>query len=325
MITSSARLLQLLALLQLRREWTGAELAERLEVTDRTIRRDIDKLRDLGYPIAASAGLAGGYRLGSGARLPPLLLDDDEALAVALGLAAVAVSPVSGVSEASVRALTKLEQVLPSRLRRRFVMLKSAITRLGGPADAVDPRYLTDISAAIASRRQVAFEYEQAGGARTRRIVEPYHLVDSGQRWYLVAWDVARSDWRTFRIDRLRTRPRERARYAPRRLPAPDVADYVQQAISRAPYRYDITVRLHAPATALAGRLHPSAGQLREERQGVSILRAGWDDLDAFLGHILGLDVRFEVLGPAEVVERMHAISARLADAAGGARRRDGG
>ena len=315
MLSATARLLQLLSLLQLQREWTGAALAERMGVTDRTVRRDIDKLRELGYPIQASAGTAGGYRLGAGAQLPPLLLEGDESLAVALGLAAVATSPVAGVAEASVRALTKLEQVLPSRVRTRFATLKAAVTRIGGPSDAVDPQHLTEISAAIASRRQLSFEYQRADGQRIRRVVEPYHLVDSGQRWYLVAWDTARADWRTFRVDRIRTHPSERARFTPRHLPAQDLAGYVQEAISRSPYRYDVTVRLHAPVADFASRVSPATGQLIADGPEHTVLRAGWDDADDFLGWLFALDVEFEILGPPEFAERCRQLSARLQSA----------
>lgn len=314
-MSSTARLLQLLSLLQLRREWTGADLAERMGVTDRTVRRDIDKLRELGYPIQASAGMAGGYRLGAGAQLPPLLLDNDEALAVALGLAAVAASPVAGVAESSVRALTKLEQVLPARLRSRFGSLKAAVTRIGGPSDAVDPQHLTEISAAIASRRQLSFEYERADGQRIRRVVEPYHLVDSGQRWYLVAWDTRRSDWRTFRVDRIRTHPSERARFTRRELPARDVAAYVQEAISRSPYRYDVSVRLHGPVSDFTSRVGISAGQLSADGDQHSLLRAGWDNADEFLGWLFSLDADFELLGPPEFVDRCHQLLDRLGTA----------
>lgn len=311
-MSSTARLLQLLSLLQLRREWTGSGLAERMGVTDRTVRRDIDKLRELGYPIQASAGVAGGYRLGAGAQLPPLLLQGDEAVAVALGLAAVATSPVAGVAESSVRALTKLEQVLPPRLRNRFASLKAAVTRIGGPSDAVDPQHLTEISAAIASRRQLSFEYERADHQRTRRVVEPYHLVDSGQRWYLVAWDTGRDDWRTFRVDRIRTHPAERARFTPRDLPARDVAAYVQEAISRSPYRYDVTVRLAGPVSQFAARVGPTAGQLFPDGDDGTLLRAGWDDADDFLGWLFSLDVDFEILGPPEFAARCRQLSRRL-------------
>lgn len=234
MIQTSARLLQLLSLLQVRREWTGPTLAERLQVTERTIRRDIDKLRHLGYPIQASPGAAGGYQLGAGAQLPPLLLDDNEALAVALGLSSVAAGPVAGIGEASVRALAKLEQVLPPRLRPRFAMLGAAVTSLPSHAAPVDPLKLTAVSVAIADRRQISFDYIKADGDAGRRLVEPYRLVDTGRRWYLVSWDLDRADWRTFRADRITSLPSGRQKYLPRPLPATDLAAYVQRSLMSA-------------------------------------------------------------------------------------------
>src|SRR5699024_594930 len=224
------------------------------------------------------------------------------ALAVALGLAAVAASPVSGVSEASVRALTKLEQVLPARLRRRHSTLKSAVTRLGIPGHAVDPQYLTDLSAAITTGRQVSFDYERADGRRIRRLVEPYHLVDSGQRWYLVAWDTTRQDWRTFRVDRIRTRPSERARYQPRSLPEGDAAAYVQDAISRSPYRYDFTVRLFAPAAEVSGWVSAAAGEVGDEGEGRTMLRPGWGDFDEVPRSPYRHDLTVRLFAPAAEV-----------------------
>src|SRR5699024_5430033 len=181
-------------------------------------------------------------------------------------------------------------------------MLKAAVTRIGGPSDAVDPQHLTEISAAIASHRQLSFSYQRADGQRIRRVVEPYHLVDSGQRWYLVAWDTARTDWRTFRVDRFR----------PRHLPAQDLAGYVQEAISRSPYRYDVTVRLHAPVADFASRVSPAAGQLTADGPDRALLHAGWDDADDFLGWLFALDVDFEILGPPEFADRCQQLSARL-------------
>ena len=213
--TTSSRLLTLLSLLQGRRDWPGAELADRLEVSGRTVRRDVDRLRELGYPVESLTGPAGGYRLAAGTALPPLLLDDDEAIAIAVGLRTAARTSVTGIEETSVRALVKLEQVLPSHLRRRVQALQSAtmtLERGGGPT--ADPQVLTQIAAACRDRERLRFGYEGRDGARTRREVEPHSLVNVGRRWYLVAWDCGRRDWRTFRIDRL-TRP-----HARRALPA---------------------------------------------------------------------------------------------------------
>lgn len=312
MIETSARLLQLLSLLQLRREWTGPALAQRMDVTERTVRRDIGKLRTLGYPINASPGVAGGYQLGAGAQLPPLLLDDDEALAVAIGLTAVTASPVSGVGEASVRALTKLEQVLPPRLRPRFSGLRSAVTRMAAASTPVNPEVLTAFSAAITERRCVAFRYDRHDGESSRRIVEPYRLVDTGRRWYLVAFDRSREDWRTFRVDRCQSVPVARDRFAPRPLPAADLAAYVQESITRSPYSYDAVIRFSAPLAELEARVPSSTGTLEADGDGHTLLRAGFDSLDFPLAYLASWDIDFEVLEPAEMRERALVVAERL-------------
>lgn len=316
MIQTSARLLQLLSLLQLRREWTGPALAERLDVTERTVRRDIDKLRHLGYPIHASPGIAGGYQLGAGAQLPPLLLDDNEALAVALGLNSVAAGPVAGIGEASVRALAKLEQVLPSRLRPRFAMLKAAVTTLPSNAATVDPQQLTVVSAAIADKRQLSFDYVKSDGGAGRRLVEPYRLVDTGRRWYLVAWDVDREDWRTFRADRIASLPSERRKYVPRPPPAKDLAEYVQRSITRSPYRFDVVVRLHAPIAEVAAIVGPQLAALSDDGGNATILRAGWDSLAAPAAQLAALDMGFEILAPEEFKDYARTLALRLNQAA---------
>jgi predicted DNA-binding transcriptional regulator YafY len=317
MIQTSARLLQLLSLLQVRREWTGPALATRMGVTERTVRRDIDKLRNLGYPIHASPGIAGGYQLGAGAQLPPLLLDDNEALAVALGLNSVAAGPVAGIGEASVRALAKLEQVLPSRLRPKFAMLKAAVTTLPSNAASVDPQQLTVVSAAITDKRQLSFDYVKADGDASRRLVEPYRLVDTGRRWYLVAWDVDREDWRTFRADRIATLPAERKKYVPRPLPAEDLADYVQRSVTRSPYRYDVVVRLHAPIGEVAAVVGPQLASLSDDGGKATLLRAGWDSLAQPAAHLAALDMDFEIISPEEFKEYARTLAGRLEKAAG--------
>ncbi|MDN3480953.1 YafY family protein [Arthrobacter sp. APC 3897] len=317
MLETSARLLHLLSLLQMRREWTGAALADRMTVTERTVRRDISKLRSLGYPISASPGIAGGYQLGSGAQLPPLLLDDDEALAVALGLTAVATGPVSGIGEASVRALAKLEQVLPGRLRPKFSALRQSVSVLGGNAANVDPQTLTAMSGAIAEQRVVSFRYTAAGNAPGRRLVEPYKLVSTGRRWYLAAWDLERQDWRTFRMDRCQSIPAIRERFFPRPLPARDMAAYVQDSITRFPYRYDVVLRLAAPVTDLQERIPPEAASLEADGPEHTILRGGWDSLDLPLMRLAALDIEFEILAPAEMRDRARAAAALLQRAGG--------
>ena len=315
MLETSARLLQLLSLLQLRREWTGSALAERLAITERTVRRDIGKLRSLGYPISASPGIAGGYQLGAGAQLPPLLLDDEEALAVALGLSAVATGPVTGIGEASVRALAKLEQVLPGRLRPKFSALRQSVSTLAGPPGGVDPEILTAFSSGISERRVVAFRYTAADGGSARRLVEPYRLVSTGRRWYAVAWDLERADWRTFRVDRCHSVPSQRERFTPRPLPAKDLAVYVQESITRNPYRYSVVVRLAAPLAAVAERVPPEVACVAADGPGHTILRGGWDSLDLPLIQLTAWGVPFEILEPQEMRERARRAVALLQQA----------
>src|SRR6266508_3999160 len=232
MSQTSSRLLELLSLLQGRRDWPGAELADRLEVSGRTIRRDVERLRQLGYPVESLTGPAGGYRLRAGAAMPPLLLDDEEAIAIAVGLRTAARASVTGIEETAVRALVKLEQVLPKHLRSRVRAFGSATISppAGGPT--VDPQHLTVIAAACRDYECLRFAYRSRDGTDSRREVEPHTLVNLGRRWYLVAWDRRREDWRTFRIDRLTKPASSGVRFTPRRLPAKDAATYVQQNIS---------------------------------------------------------------------------------------------
>ncbi|MEV7907757.1 helix-turn-helix transcriptional regulator, partial [Streptomyces anulatus] len=234
MLETSARLLRLLSLLQTPRDWTGAELAERLGVSGRTVRTDVERLRSLGYPVLATRGAVGGYRLGAGAALPPLLLDDEEAVAIAVGLRTATGGAIAGIEEASLRALAKLEQVLPSRLRRRVNTLQTYTVPVprddAGPG--VDPSVLTTLAAVCRDRERLRFDYHDHAGAATLRTVEPYRLVNWGRRWYLLAWDVERGDWRTFRVDRIRSRTPTGPRFTPRDLPDDDVAAYVSRRAS---------------------------------------------------------------------------------------------
>src|SRR3954453_19128123 len=249
MTETSGRLLKLLSLLQTRRDWPGNELAGRLGVSGRTIRRDVERLRELGYPVDAVTGPAGGYRLHAGTAMPPLLLDDDEAVAIAVGLRTAAGASVTGIEETAVRALVKLEQVLPAHLRRRVQALQVATTTFsfgGGPQ--VDPQSLTILAAACRDNERVRFAYTARDRADSRRDVEPHALVNAGRRWYLVAWDRGRDAWRTFRVDRIAKPAAAGARFAPRRLPGGDVAAFVSQSLRNAPYRYEARVTLKAPA-----------------------------------------------------------------------------
>ena len=242
MTETSSRLLSLLSLLQGRRDWPGGELAERLEVSSRTLRRDVERLRGLGYPVESHPGPAGGYRLRAGATMPPLLLDDDEAIAIAVGLGTAARASVSGIEETAVRALVKLEQVLPAHLRRRVRALGAATTTLPERGPTVDPQSLVVIATACRDAERLRFAYRGRDGTESRREVEPHSLVNLWRRWYLLSWDRDRDDWRTFRLDRL-TRPASTdVRFTPREPPSDDVAAYVSQRLAAAPSRYEARV-----------------------------------------------------------------------------------
>ncbi|MET7974828.1 YafY family protein [Streptomyces mirabilis] len=314
MLETSARLLRLLSLLQAHREWSGADLADRLGVTPRTIRRDVDRLRELGYPVNASPGTGGGYQLGAGAELPPLLLDDDEAVAVAVGLRTAAGQGIEGIGETSVRALAKLEQVLPSRLRRRVSALNAfTVPMLRGPQpSAVDPGVLTELAHACRDGERLRFEYRDHGGSPTRRTVEPHRLVCTERRWYLVAWDVDRDDWRTFRADRITPRPPHGPRFTPRTPPAEDLAAYVSKGVSTTAYASQAVVRLFVPIEEAAERISPSAGTLEASGEDSCVLRTGAASLDVMVIHVMLTGFEFEVLEPAELTEAIRTSRDRL-------------
>ncbi|MFF2851855.1 helix-turn-helix transcriptional regulator [Streptomyces sp. NPDC058001] len=303
MVETSARLLRLLSLLQAHREWSGAELADRLGVTARTVRRDVDRLRDLGYPVNASPGTGGGYQLGVGARLPPLLLDDDEAVAVAVGLRTAAGQGIDGIDESSVRALAKLEQVLPHRLRHRVTTLTSVtVPMLRGAGDSpVDPSVLTELAGACRDSERLRFAYRDHEGSSSRRVVEPHRLVCTEHRWYLVAWDLDREDWRTFRVDRVTPAPPHGPHFTPRTPPADDLAAYVSRGVSTRAYAAQAVLRLLVPYEEAAERVSPSAGTLQAEGPGSCLLRTGAASLDVMVIHVVMLGFAFEVLEPAEL------------------------
>ncbi|MFC5803516.1 helix-turn-helix transcriptional regulator [Streptomyces formicae] len=319
MLETSARLLRLLSLLQAHREWSGAALAERLGVTPRTVRRDVDRLRELGYPVHASPGTGGGYQLGAGADLPPLLLDDEEAVAVAAGLRTAAGNGIEGIGESSVRALAKLEQVLPNRLRRRVSALSAFTVPMlrDAPRSRVDPSVLTELANACRDSERLRFAYEDHHGSATRRMVEPHRLVCTERRWYLVAWDLDRADWRTFRVDRITPKPPHGPRFAPRTPPAEDLAAYVSRGVSTAVYATEAVIRLHVPAERAAEAVSPTAGVLEPEGPESCLLRTGAPSLDVMVIHVMLLGVDFEVVEPAELTERVRTLRDRLSRALG--------
>ncbi|MGW1742528.1 helix-turn-helix transcriptional regulator [Nocardia sp. NPDC001965] len=314
-----ARLLKLLSLLQTPREWPGSELAERLGVTDRTVRRDIDRLRELGYPVEASMGAAGGYRLIAGTAMPPLLVDDEEAVAIAVGLRAAASSAIAGIEEASVRALTKLEQVLPAPLRRRVRVLGAATVPAAGAGPVVDPEVLTALAATVTNRECVRFVYHGGNGAETRRFVEPVGLVNERRRWYLVAHDRERDGWRVFRVDRVEHPLGTAVRFTPRPLPAATPAEYV--AGRRTDWGtpvYRVSVTIEAPTAVIAGRLGEGPGELTARDTDTCRLTGVRDDSPDWLAQrLVGLGVDFRVHDSPELSARLLALAARASAGAG--------
>ncbi|WP_405830531.1 helix-turn-helix transcriptional regulator [Streptomyces sp. NBC_00105] len=317
MTDTPARLLSLLSLLQTPREWPGSELAQRLRVSSRTIRRDIERLRDLGYPVEATLGAEGGYRLVAGAAMPPLLLDDEEAVAIAVGLRAGAGHAIEGVDEASVRALAKLEQVLPSRLRHRVSALQSATIALTrGDGASVDPRTLTVMASAVAGRERLRFAYRAGDGAESRRLVEPYRLVSTGSRWYLVAYDLEREDWRTFRVDRVSEAFATGARFAARALPM-DAQEFVRRGLRGGEKRtYVVEIDFEAGPAELPEWLRtaalPGGGG-----SGQTSVRFESADAPEWVAARLALTgLPFTVRGPAALRDAAGALATRLTAAA---------
>ncbi|MEU1277389.1 YafY family protein [Streptomyces sp. NPDC005805] len=315
MTDTPARLLNLLSLLQTPREWPGSELAERLEVSARTIRRDIDRLRALGYPVEATKGAVGGYRLVAGAAMPPLLLDDEEAVAIAVGLRAGAGHAIEGVEEASVRALAKLEQVLPSRLRHRVSTLQAATLPLTrGDGASIDPRTLTVIAGTVTGHEHLRFAYRAGDGAETRRKVEPYRLVSTGRRWYLVAYDLQRDDWRTFRVDRVTEPFATGARFTPREAPVGDAAELLSHTMSRSQQEHELDVEFEAPASHVAAKLRGELGAPEPTGEETCRLRGRSTDSVEWLAMRLALvDCEFTVHGPEVLRQYMTALAGRLA------------
>jgi predicted DNA-binding transcriptional regulator YafY len=316
MLETSARLLRLLSLLQVPRAWSGPELARRLEVSTRTVRKDVDRLRSLGYPVDSTPGVDGGYRLAAGAQVPPLLLDDDEAVAVAIGLGGAAVSSVAGIAETSFRALAKLEQVLPERLRRRVDGLRNTMVAIADDVPSVDATVLAALGGAARDHRRLRFYYRSHDGGRSLRDTEPHWLVQANRRWYLVAWDVERKGWRTFRVDRIGSPFPLGPRFRPREAPGGDVAGYVARGIATAPLRYRATARVHASADVLAGYVWPDWGVIEPIDERTCLFHTGGQSLDTIVLLLGTLGVDFEVVEPPELVEHLRSTGERYLRAA---------
>ncbi|ADU01078.1 helix-turn-helix transcriptional regulator [Mycolicibacterium gilvum] len=317
MSETTGRVLQLLGLLQSRRVWSGDELAARLRVTTRSVRRDIDRLRELGYPVHASTGHGGGYQLGAGAALPPLLLDPDEAVAVAVCLRVAAGGSVAGVGESALRALSKLDQVMPSRLRSQVAAVHDTTVTLAGATDTpVEPEVLMTLARASRDHEHVTVGYTDVRGNVTSRRLEPYQLVTTGRRWYLMCFDRDRDDWRSLRLDRMSDVRAVGTTFIPRE--APDAASYVRRAISSSPYPYVARVRYRAPADVVA-RVFPAASvDVEPDGPDACIVTVGADDPQRMVPWLAMPGCEFEVLEPDEVVDAVRVVAERIARAGAG-------
>lgn len=309
MLETSARLLQLLSLLQMRREWSGQELAERLTITTRTVRRDVDKLRELGYPVDATVGVGGGYRLGAGAEMPPLLLDDQEVLAVALGLDAVTTGPVADMAEASAGALRKLRQVMPSRLAHRLDALTlEAVPREPGPS-SVSAATLTEIATTCHRHERLRFDYRRGDGTESRRDVEPHRLVRNGMRWYLVAFDPDRDDWRSFRVDRMEPKTPTGPRFRPRELPEGGASAFLERSLGAVYRRVSARVRVYAPIDQVAPMVHDSWGSLEAGDESSCELRVYSSSLTSIARWMHAFDADFAVIEPDLLRAELAAVA----------------
>jgi len=316
-MTTSSRLLRLLSLLQTPRDWTGSELASRLEVSPRTVRHDIERLRDLGYPVHATRGNVGGYRLEAGTSMPPLLLDDDEAVAVAIGLRTATQGAIAGIEETSLRALAKLEQVLPPRLRRQVSTLQGVTVqvRRGRQGPTVDPAMLTEVARLTRDHFTLRFDYSDRRQEASQRRVEPYRIVNAGLRWYLVAWDLDREDWRTFRVDRIREGMSPGPRFSPRELSDSDAEALVARGIPPEARQHQARVIVHAPAEQLLERFGPWLGTVTRIDDASCVIHTGADTVEQLAAWLAMLGADFQVSEPPELVAAVQALSARYAAA----------
>lgn len=312
----TARVLRLLSLLQTHKFWPGGALAERLEVSPRTLRRDIERLRELGYIVDATPGAAGGYRLAAGAHMPPLLLDDDEAVAISVGLRTAATAAIAGMEDTALQALAKLEAILPDRVRRRVNALhaNTAVLRGDSRGILVDPEVLGVLAQACRDREEVRFDYARRDGEESARLVRPHQLVSVGRRWYLVAWDVRRDDWRTFRLDRMRDPKLAGVRFPALELPAADAAEFVARSLRSTPMAHQAEVTVAAPAAAVAD----IAGWMDtevEELGGESCrLRVRSDSLGWLLTQVTTLATNFDITidGGDELADLVALAAERL-------------
>ena len=310
MLSTSARLLRLASLLQSRRHWPGAALSAELGVDARTVRRDVDRLRELGYPVEASSGVGGGYALGRGAELPPLVLDDDEAVTLALALGAASAS-IGGLEATALRLMGKLDQMMPTRLRRRATALHAVTLSLRSGPPLVDAALLGLLASACRDGRAIAFGYRNHAGEASQRRVEPLRLANYGRRWYLVAWDSDRGDWRSFRVDRLHGAPVHGAPFTPREIP-PDVAARLERGIAYAPFPCRITLRLAGGLAELQAALPLWCGVLEADSATHSLLRVGAETPQTLLAQVLMVGRPFDVVDGAPMLPELRQALAAL-------------
>jgi len=320
---TSSRLLRLLALLPTKRSWSGAALAQELEVTARTIRNDIERLREAGYSVDSAAGVEGGYRMGAGAELPPLLLDNDEAIAVVLGLRSLAAGALAGVEETSLRALLKLEQVMPPRVRRKVDVVKETVLTTQATTAPVDVDQLSALASACRDRQQLRFDYAAGDGTKTLRITEPDSVVHDRGRWYLLAWDLHHSAWRTFRVDRLKPCTPLGPRFAPRDPPGRNAVAHVTREVQRASWDFRARVKVFLPAEALSARV-PASVTVEGVDASSSIASVGSDSPDMLAVYLGMLGADFEVIDAPQLEKPLLALAKRYRRAARSARQARG-
>jgi len=313
MTRTTGRTLALLALLQVRREWSGAELRDRLEVSDRTLRRDIDDLRELGYGIEATRGRHGGYCLGAGAEVPPLTLAPDESVAIAVGLRAAAGSVVTGMEDAAARALAKLEQSLSSATRQQISEVEQAMVPLAvGARPDIDLGVVTAAAAAIAGRTRLRVDYMRHDGAEVQRVIEPHRIVHTAERWYLIAWVPEHEAWRTLRIDRIRRPVLMREEFPRRDIPDDSLREFTTRSITTAPYPYRARLRMHASAGEVSRHFDATVASVEAESDSMSILTAGSRTPEEFALYIGMSGIEFEVLEGEEVRAALAEVAERM-------------
>lgn len=310
MSDTTHRTLRLLTLLRSRAEWTGSELAEQLETTTRSVRRDINRLRSLGYPVDSVRGHGGGYRLGTDAKLPPLILDLDQAVAVGVGLRLASSSGISGLDQQAEACLVKLEELSHAVLRERISTITQAVDVVSGSSTPVNADVLLALSHGIRGHLQVRMDYVARNGAPTHRRLEPYRVLAMGARWYLFAWDLDRGDWRTFRLDRIQAVRVSTFAFSPR--PTPEIQEHLHRSVTTDPYQHVVRIRFRAPLAQVQGQLGTCAGLLQEDGAEACLFTTGSQDLQWTAGWLAGLALDMQIVEPMELVDAVADLGRQL-------------